>query len=75
MEGVIADREFHLLIAKATGNGVLETVTAYLWDQQQNSPKWTKLLELKKVRKLHSIFQDDHHMILDCLLRKDSKEA
>jgi len=75
MEGAGADREFHLLIAKATGNSVLETVTANLWDQQQNSPMWTKLLEQIKVRKLHTIVQDDHNKLLDCLRRKDSEEA
>ena len=75
MESARADREFHLLIAKATRYGVLEPVIAYLWDQQQNSPMWTKLLELIKVRKIHTIVQDDHHMILDCLSRKDSEEA
>ena len=75
MEFAEADREFHLLIAKATGNRVLEAVTANLWDQQQNSPMWVKLLELMKERKLHTIVQDDHHKILDCLRRKDPEEA
>ena len=32
MTGADGDREFHLLVAKATGNSVLETLTAYLWD-------------------------------------------
>ena len=75
MEGAEADREFHLLIAKATGNSVLEKVTGFLWDKQQNSPMWTKLLEMIKVRKLHTFIHDDHQRILDCLRRKESEEA
>ena len=52
MDGSNSDREFHLLIAKATGNKVLENITDYLWEQQQYSPMWIKLIGLMKERKL-----------------------
>ena len=75
MTGADGDREFHLLVAKATGNSVLETLTAYLWDQQQHSPMWTKLIELMQDKKLHSVVLDDHHCLLDCLRQKNSEKA
>ena len=73
--GADSDREFHLLVAKATGNSVLETLTTYLWDQQQNSPMWTKLLELMQEKKLHTTILDDHQSLLDSFRQKNSKEA
>ena len=73
--GADGDREFHLLVAKATGNSVLETLTTYLWDQQQNSPMWTKLLELIQEKKLHTTILDDHQSLLDSFRQKNSKEA
>jgi len=73
--GADGDREFHLLVAKATGNSVLETLTTYLWDQQQNSPMWTKLLELMQEKKLHTTILDDHQSLLDSFRQKNSKEA
>ena len=73
--GADGDREFHLLVAKATGNSVLETLTTYLWDQQQNSPMWTKLLELMQEKKLHTTILNDHQSLLDSFRQKNSKEA
>ena len=73
--GADGDREFHLLVAKATGNSVLETLTTYLWDQQQNSPMWTKLLELMQEKKLHTTILDDHQSLLDSFRQKNPKEA
>ena len=49
--GADGDREFHLLVAKASGNSVLEIITVFLWDQQQNSPMWIKLIERMKEKK------------------------
>ena len=75
MTGADGDREFHLLVAKATGNSVLETLTVYLWDQQQHSPMWTKLIELIQEKKLHTIVLDDHQCLLDSLRQKNSEKA
>ncbi|MBC8260121.1 MAG: FadR family transcriptional regulator [SAR324 cluster bacterium] len=72
--GADGDREFHLLIAKATGNTVLETITAYLWDQM-HSPMWTKLLALMQENKLHKIVLDDHEHLLESFRQKNPKEA
>ena len=62
--GADGDREFHLLVAKAAGNSVLETITVFLWDQQQNSPMWTKLIDRMKENKLHATILDDHQCLL-----------
>ena len=73
--GADGDREFHLLVAKASGNSVLEIITVFLWDQQQNSPMWAKLIERMKEKKLHTTILDDHQCLLDSLRQKDSKGA
>jgi GntR family transcriptional repressor for pyruvate dehydrogenase complex len=75
MSGSDADREFHLLLAKATGNRVLENITDYLWQQQQHSPMWKKLIELMKEKKLHNVILDDHRNLLESLRNKDSEQA
>jgi DNA-binding FadR family transcriptional regulator len=62
-------------VAKATGNRVLEGITDYLWQQQQNSPMWIKLIDLMKEKKLHNVVLDDHRNLLDSLRRKDSEQA
>ncbi|MGY8697812.1 MAG: FadR/GntR family transcriptional regulator, partial [bacterium] len=73
--GSDSDREFHLLVAKATGNRVLEGITDYLWQQQQDSPMWIKLIGLMKENKLDNVILDDHRNLLDSLRRKDSEQA
>ena len=75
MNGADGDREFHLLLAKATGNRVLESITAYLWEQQQHSPMWIKLIELMEEKQLHNIILDDHRNLLVALRQKDSEQA
>jgi DNA-binding FadR family transcriptional regulator len=75
MNGSKGDREFHMLLAKATGNRVLENITDYLWEQQQHSPMWIKLIDLMKEKKLHNVVLDDHRNLLDSLRRKDSEQA
>jgi len=75
MDGSNSDREFHLLIAKATGNRVLENITDYLWEQQQHSPMWIKLIGLMKERKLHNVVLDDHRKLLVSLSEKDSDQS
>jgi len=75
LNGSDSDREFHLLVAKATGNRVLEGITDYLWQQQQDSPMWIKLIGLMKENKLDNVILDDHRNLLDSLRRKDSEQA
>ena len=62
-------------MAKATGNRVLEGITDYLWQQQQDSPMWIKLIGLMKENKLDNVILDDHRNLLDSLRRKDSEQA
>ena len=75
LNGSDSDREFHLLVAKATGNRVLEGITDYLWQQQQNSPMWIKLIDLMNENKFDNVVLDVHRNLLDSLRRKDSEQT
>lgn len=70
-----ADELFHITIAKATKNSVLETLLYELWQKRYASKMWDKL---------HSRIQDhsyrrkwlyDHEKILQTLQSKDPKAA
>ncbi|MFB0975471.1 MAG: GntR family transcriptional regulator, partial [Tolumonas sp.] len=37
------DRQFHMLIAQATGNSILAEIIEQLWLRRKNSPMWRKL--------------------------------
>ena len=75
LNGSNSDREFHLQVAKATGNRVLEVITDYLWQQQQDSPMWIKLIYLMKENKFDNVIFYDYRNLLDSLRRKDSEQA
>jgi DNA-binding FadR family transcriptional regulator len=48
LQAEVADREFHIEIARATGNSALEATVATLWDTRSQSPQYRILTE--KVR-------------------------
>ena len=75
LKGSGSDREFNLLVAKVTRNGVLEGITDYLQQQQQDSPMWIKLIGLMKENKLDNVILNDHLNLLDSLRRIDSEQA
>jgi DNA-binding FadR family transcriptional regulator len=62
-------------VAKATGKRVLEGITDYLWQQQQNSPMWIKLIDLMNENKFDNVILDVHRNLLDSLRRKDSEQT
>ena len=74
LNGCDSDSEFYLLVAKATGNRVLDVITDYLWQQQQDSPMQTKLIDLMKENKFDNIIFDDHRNLLNSLSRKDLQQ-
>jgi hypothetical protein len=47
-------------VAKATGNRVLEGITDYLLQQQQNSPMWIKLIDLMNENKFDNVILGVH---------------
>ncbi len=68
-----SDREFHVGIAKATGNGSLELVVEGLWDQR--AELWGRLQKHFHTQELARKTIRDHAAILDALVAHDPEAA
>jgi DNA-binding FadR family transcriptional regulator len=64
-----ADRNFHLAIARATGNTALVGVTEYLWNQR--SSLWHKLKEHFQTEDLRKTTLTDHRRVLEAIASHD----
>ena len=68
-----ADREFHLGIAKATGNGSLEMVVEGLWNQR--AELWGRMQQHFHTEALARRTIHDHAAILAALVARDPDAA
>lgn len=68
-----ADRNFHLAIARATGNSALVGVMGYLWDQRGHL--WHKLKEHFQTEELRQATLADHRRIVEAIAARDPAEA
>ncbi|WP_426193438.1 FadR/GntR family transcriptional regulator [Massilia sp. DWR3-1-1] len=68
-----ADRNFHLAIARATGNSALVGVMGYLWDQRGHL--WHKLKEHFQTEELRLETLADHRRIVAAIAARDPAEA
>jgi len=69
-----ADREFHVRIAAATGNGSLALVTDGLW-QQRRGKLWSRIETYFHTQKIREATLVDHTAIIDALERRDPAAA
>jgi DNA-binding FadR family transcriptional regulator len=67
------DRDFHLLLAKATRNGSLELVVLGLWNQR--AELWGRLQRHFHTQELASKTVRDHAAILAALVARDPEAA
>jgi GntR family uxuAB operon transcriptional repressor len=67
------DREFHLLIAKATRNGSLELVVAGLWDQR--AELWGRMQQHFHTPELALKTIEDHDAIVGAIASRDAEGA
>ena len=67
------DREFHLRIAKATGNGSLELVVAGLWDQR--AELWGRMQQHFHTAELALKTIEDHDAIVGAIAARDAQGA
>ncbi|MGH8850103.1 MAG: FadR/GntR family transcriptional regulator [Casimicrobiaceae bacterium] len=67
------DREFHLRIAKATGNGSLELVVAGLWDQR--AELWGRMQQHFHTQELAQKTIEDHDAIVRAIAAHDAEGA
>lgn len=69
------DREFHILIAKASRNTLLTAVIGVLWSLHSGGKIWTQLHTLIPREKLHGDRLDEHLAIYQALKRHDPDDA
>ena len=69
-----ADREFHVRIAAATGNGSLALVVEGLW-QQRRGKLWSRIEQYFHTKKIREGTLVDHAAILDALAHRDGDAA
>jgi len=67
------DREFHLSIARATGNSALVGVIEYLWDQRGRL--WHRLHEHFRTEELRKETITDHRRVVEAIVARDPVEA
>jgi GntR family transcriptional regulator, uxu operon transcriptional repressor len=65
-----ADREFHVRIAAATGNGSLALVVEGLW-QQRRGKLWARIEAYFHTQKMRDGVLLDHSSIIDALEQRD----
>jgi len=68
-----ADRDFHLAIARASGNAALVGVIDYLWRQRSNL--WHRLKEHYRTEELRKATLLDHRAIFDAITARDPAGA
>ncbi|MFM2484471.1 FCD domain-containing protein [Celerinatantimonas yamalensis] len=69
------DKSFHLAIAKATQNSLLEEMLESLWLRRQQSPMWKKLHTHITNHSYRKDWLDDHQKILSAIKMKNAVEA
>ena len=69
----LADRNFHLAIARATGNSAMVGVIEYLWDQRGRL--WHRLKEHFQTEELRKETLLDHRHILEAIMAHDPAAA
>jgi len=69
----LADREFHLAIARATGNSALVGTIAYLWEQRGRL--WHRLKEHFQTEQLRQETLSDHRRIFAAIASRDPAGA
>ena len=74
VRGDLADRRFHVTIARATRNSALVTVIENLWDLRYKSPLCRAMLERAREVGVRPLI-DDHQEILSALRARDPKTA
>jgi DNA-binding FadR family transcriptional regulator len=69
-----ADRQFHLLIAGATGNSLVRMVVEMLWNIREQSPLCVHMFNEAR-REGVTPRVEEHRMIVDALRARDSQRA
>ncbi|EPX76175.1 FadR/GntR family transcriptional regulator [Salipiger mucosus] len=69
------DREFHLVVARSTGNSVFVSVVTEFWRVRQRYPEWTRLNNRQSAEDIARFSRDEHMAIVEGLLARDAEAA
>ncbi|WP_343501513.1 FadR/GntR family transcriptional regulator [Alloyangia pacifica] len=69
------DREFHLVIARSTGNSLFVTMVEDFWHARQRYPEWTRLNNRQNAEDIARFSRDEHVAIVDALVARDAGAA
>ncbi|MFG5776174.1 FadR/GntR family transcriptional regulator [Comamonas sp. J-3] len=70
-----ADRQFHLAIAEAAGNRVLQHMVQAMWDNARSDPRWDKIEQHFHSQALRETSLQDHQAIFAAISERDSDGA
>jgi len=69
------DRDFHLTIARSTGNSVFVSIVKEFWRVRQHFPEWTRVDNRQSAADIERFFRDEDMAIVDALNARDGKGA
>lgn len=69
------DREFHISIARFTGNSVFVSIVSDFWRARQRFPEWTRTSNRQNEADIRRFYRREHSAILDALSARDPEAA
>ena len=69
------DRDFHLSIARSTGNSVFVWVVEEFWHMRQRFPEWTRLNNRQNAADIARFSREEHAAIVTALGARDAAAA
>jgi DNA-binding FadR family transcriptional regulator len=69
------DSEFHLIVARSTGNTVFVSVVKDFWLARQRYPEWTRLNNRQSPNDIARFSRDEHMAIVNALAARDAEGA
>ncbi len=74
VSGELADREFHLSIARVTNNSAIVGALEYLWDVRYHSPLCIRLMSKVRATGVKPIIKE-HQKIIDAIASRNPEKA
>jgi GntR family uxuAB operon transcriptional repressor len=74
-ESDVGDYRFHVVLAEATGNGMLVAVCDMLWKGQTHSRIWEEIYSRTPAAELRPLWLAAHERIYEAIKQKDSRQA
>jgi GntR family uxuAB operon transcriptional repressor len=69
------DREFHMTIARMTGNEIIVSIVQTLWEMRDDSAMWRKLHEHIHAPSVRALWIGDHHAVLAAMKLRNADAA